>query len=79
MLDPDEAMKLAKESAATDWFRDAFGHLKAIAACKGTHAILKAAGIKPDRGVVPPEDVQAFLALAQTRQWAREPKIRTLA
>ena len=79
VLDPDEAMKLAKESAATDWFRDAFGHLKAIAACKGTHAILKAAGIKPDRGVVPPEDVNAFLALARTRQWAREPKIRTLA
>ena len=79
VLDPDEAMKLAKESAATDWFRDAFGHLKAIAACKGTHAILKAAGIKPDRGVVPPEDVQAFLALARTRQWTREPKVRTLA
>ena len=79
VLDPDEAMKLAKESAATDWFRDAFGHLKAIAACKGTHAILKAAGIKPDRGVVPPEEVNTFLALARTRQWAREPKIRTLA
>ncbi len=74
-----EAEKLAKDSAATDWFRDAFGHLKAIAACKGTHVILKAAGIKPDRGVVPPEEIDAFLTLARTRQWAREKTIRTLA
>ncbi len=74
-----EAEKLAKDSAATDWFRDAFGHLKAIAACKGTHVILKAAGIKPDRGVVSPEEIDAFLTLARTRQWAREKTIRTLA
>ncbi|GAA4785137.1 catalase [Lysobacter hankyongensis] len=79
VLDPAQAETLAKDSAATDWFRDAFGHLKAIAACKGTHIILKAAGIKPDAGVVPPEDVDAFLALARTRQWAREPKVRMLA
>ncbi len=79
VLDPAEAQKLAKDSAAIDWFRDAFGHLKAIAACKGTHAILNAAGIQPDAGVVPPEDIEAFLALARTRQWAREQTIRTLA
>ena len=79
VLSPAEAEKLAKDSAATDWFRDAFGHLKAIAACKGTHMILKAAGIKPDRGVVSPEEIDAFLTLARTRQWAREKTIRTLA
>ena len=79
VLSPAEAEKLAKDSAATDWFRDAFGHLKAIAACKGTHMILKAAGIKPDRGVVLPEEIDAFLTLARTRQWAREKTIRTLA
>ena len=79
VLIPAEAEKLAKDSAATDWFRDAFGHLKAIAACKGTHMILKAAGIKPDRGVVLPEEIDAFLTLARTRQWAREKTIRTLA
>ena len=39
---------LSRESAAVDWFRDAFGHLKAIAAGKGTQAILQAAGIQPD-------------------------------
>jgi catalase len=70
---------LSRESAAVDWFRDAFGHLKAIAAGKGTQAILQAAGIQPDAGVVDPADVQGFITAAQTRQWAREPKVRMLA
>ncbi len=74
-----EAEKLVHEAAAIDWFRDAFGHLKAIAACKGTHKILQAAGIVPDAGVVAPEDINAFIDLAKTRQWAREPGVRTLA
>ncbi|MBO8684977.1 catalase HPII, partial [Staphylococcus aureus] len=47
----ESGKKLAKDSAAQNWFRDAFGHLKAIAACKGTHAILEAGGVKPDAGV----------------------------
>jgi len=63
-----------------DWFRDAFGHLKAIAACNGTREhLFKAAGIAPDKGVVAPEDTAAFIKLAMTRQWAREPTLRTLA
>jgi catalase len=78
VLDPAEAAKLAKEAAAVDWFRDAFGHLKAIAACMGTQQILKAGGITPDAGVVDPKDVAKFIALAKTRQWAREPTLRTL-
>ena len=73
------AEKLVHEAAAVDWFRDAFGHLKAIAACKGTHKILEAAGIVPDVGVVAPEDINAFIELAKTRQWEREPGLRTLA
>ena len=80
VLTPEAAQVLAKEAAAVDWFRDAFGHLKAIAACGGTRKhILSAAGIKPDKGVVEPDDVAGFIALAKTRQWAREPKLRTLA
>ena len=71
--------QLAKEAVAQDWFRDAFGHLKAIAACKGTHAILKAGGVQPDEGVFDPEDVKAFIAGAKTRFWSREPKLRNLA
>lgn len=73
------AEALTRDSAAVDWFRDAFGHLKAIAACKGSQALLRAAGIEPDAGVVAPADVQGFIAAAQTRQWAREPGVRTLA
>ena len=71
--------QLSKEAAAVDWFRDAFGHLKAIAVGKGSQALLQAAGIEPDAGVVDTGDVQGFIAAAQTRQWAREPKVRTLA
>lgn len=79
VLSLDEAKKLAKESAVIDFFRDAFGHLKAIAACGGTRAhIFKAAGIKPDAGVVEPEDTAGFVAAAKVRQWAREPTLRTL-
>jgi len=80
VLHPDAAQALAKEAAAVDWFRDAFGHLKAIAACGGTRKhLLASAGIVPDKGVVEPADVAGFIALARTRQWAREPKLRTLA
>jgi catalase len=80
VLDPKAAAELANEGAAIDWFRDAFGHLKAIAACGGTRKyLLSAANIKPDAGVVEPTDVTAFIRLAKTRQWAREPKLRTMA
>ena len=80
VLTPEAAKALASEGAAVDWFRDAFGHLKAIAACGGTRKhLLAAAGIKPDAGVVEPEDVSGFVAAAKVRQWKREPKVRTLA
>ena len=79
VLTPDAAKMLATEAAALDWFRDAFGHLKAIAACGGTRAhILPAAGIEPDQGVVDTAEVDRFIKLAKTRQWAREPNVRTL-
>ena len=80
VLMPEEARKLAKDGAVIDFFRDAFGHLKAIAACGGTREhIFKAAGIKPDAGVAEPEDTAGFIAKAKTRQWDREPKLRKLA
>ncbi len=40
--------------------------------------ILEAGGITVDAGVVTPEQVDAFIALAKTRQWKREPKVRAL-
>jgi catalase len=78
VLDPAEALKLSREACAVDWFRDAFGHLKAIAACKGTQQILAAGGIAPDEFVVDPKDVAGFVERAKTRHWAREPAVRTL-
>ncbi|BBL24303.1 MULTISPECIES: catalase [Comamonas] len=75
----ESGKKLAKQAAAQNWFRDAFGHLKAIAACKGTHAILDAAGVKPDAGVVDPSDTKAFVKAAVSRIWEREPTLRSLA
>lgn len=80
VLAPEQAKTLAKDAAAVDWFRDAFGHLKAIAACGGTREyLLKAAGIKPDAAVVEPFEITEFISLAKTRAWAREPKLRSLA
>ena len=79
ILSPERGAKLAKEAAAVDWFRNAFGHLKAIAACKGSQPILQAGGIEKDAGVVDPSDIDAFLDAAKTRQWDREPKVRMLA
>ncbi|MGN7724659.1 catalase [Luteimonas sp. 22616] len=71
--------RLAGEAAAVDFVRDAFGHLKAIAADAGAQAVLKAGGVAKDAGVVDTGDAKAFVKAAMTRQWDREPKVRTLA
>jgi len=71
--------QLAKEAAAVDFVRDAFGHLKAIAADAGAQAVLKAAGIVQDAGIVAASDARKFIRAAKTRQWDREAKVRTLA
>ncbi|MBC7415278.1 MAG: catalase [Herminiimonas sp.] len=79
LLSADAAAKLVKEAAAVDFVRDAFGHLKAIAVDPGGQALLKAAGVEPDAGVVAAAKVEMFIAAAKTRQWARESRVRTLA
>ncbi|MFD0740193.1 catalase [Lysobacter koreensis] len=78
VLSDEAGKRLAKEAAAVDFVRDAFGHLKAIAADAGAQALLKAGGIGKDPGVVDAGDGKAFVKAAQTRQWEREPKLRTL-
>jgi catalase len=76
----DEGTKsLAKESAAIDFVRDAFGHLKAIAVDKGGRALLDIANVGQDAGIVDTDDKDAFIAAAKTRQWDREKSVRTLA
>jgi catalase len=76
----DEGVKaLSIESAAIDFVRDAFGHLKAIAVDKGGQALLKIANVGQDAGVLDANDKEAFIAAAKTRQWNREKFVRTLA
>ncbi len=73
------AKALTTEAAAIDFVRDAFGHLKAIAADRGGQALSKAANIGQDAGVVDASHVDAFIKAAKTRQWDREKSVRTLA
>jgi len=73
------AKALSMESAAIDFVRDAFGHLKAIAADGGGQALLRRANVGRDAGVVDTNDKDTFIAAAKTRQWDRENSVRTLA
>lgn len=71
--------KLAKESAAVDFVAFAWAHLKAIAHDAGAAPLLKAGNVGKDAGIVDAADTKGFIAAARTRQWAREPKVRTMA
>jgi catalase len=79
ILSDEGAKALMTEGAAIDFVRDAFGHLKAIAADNGAQALLKKANIGKDAGVVNANNEAAFIAAAKTRQWDREKSVRTLA
>ncbi|QQQ02779.1 catalase [Lysobacter enzymogenes] len=79
VLSDAAAGRLANEAAALDFVRDAFGHLKAFAVDAGGRALLRAAGIEADAGVVAAQRADAFVKLAKNRQWDREPTLRTLA
>ena len=79
ILSEEGAKALSTESAAVDFVRDAYGHLKAIAFDKGGEELLKAANIGRDAGIVDAHDSVGFIAAAKTRQWEREKSVRTLA
>jgi catalase len=79
ILSKEGAQALGSDSAAIDFVRDAFGHLKAIAIDAGGQALMQAAGLAPDEGVVSAKDSTLFITRAMTRCWAREPSIRALA
>ena len=79
ILSEEGAKALSLESAAVDFVRDAFGHLKAIAADEGAKSLLKAANIGKDGGVVSANEENAFITAAKTRQWNREKSVRVLA
>ncbi|KXS31116.1 MAG: catalase [Candidatus Gallionella acididurans] len=79
ILSEKGAKALSMESAAIDFVRDAFGHLKAIAIDQGGQTLLNSANVGQDAGVVDADDKDAFIAAAKTRQWEREKSVRTLA
>jgi catalase len=79
VLSAEAGAKLAGEACAVDFVRDAFGHLKAIAADAGAQPVLDKAGVAKDAGIVGADATAKFIAAAKTRQWAREPSVRTLA
>jgi catalase len=79
ILSDEGAKTLSMESAAIDFVRDAFGHLKAIAVDKGGRTLLRIANVGQDAGVVDTNDQAAFIAAAKIRQWDREKFVRTLS
>ncbi|MFN3671624.1 MAG: catalase [Bosea sp. (in: a-proteobacteria)] len=80
MLSAEGCAALLKEGAAIDFAKDAFGHLKAIGFSPEAKPLLDKAGVVADAGIVQlTAKAEAFLAPARTRQWQREPKVRTLA
>ncbi|MGJ4730517.1 catalase [Luteimonas sp. SDU101] len=79
LLSEAAGKKLGKESAAVDFVAFAWAHLKAIAHDAGAAPLLQAGNVGKDPGIVAAADPQGFIAAAKTRQWAREPELRTLA
>ena len=76
ILSDEGAERLAGESTAIDFIRDAFSHLKAIAVDQGGEKLLLQANVGKDRGVVNLSDMASFISAAKTRQWAREALVR---
>ena len=79
VLSEEGAGKLAGESAAIDFVRDAYGHLKAIAHDSGAAKLLQLAGVKADDGIMAASGAGDFVAAAGKRLWTREPSVRMLA
>lgn len=80
VLSADGCEQLLTEGAAVDFAKDAFGHLKAIGHTPEAQPLLDKAGVEADAGVVDLSNgAGAFIKPAATRQWDREPKVRTLA
>ena len=78
-LSAEGASLLSTEGAAVAWVHDAFQHLKVIGATGEAKALLDAAGVVPDAGVLVGGDAETFLtAAAAGRIWDREPNVRTV-
>ncbi|MEO5714918.1 MAG: catalase [Luteolibacter sp.] len=83
LLVSDKAVaELVEEAAAVNWVRDAFGHLKVIGHVPAAQALLDAASVAADDGVIPISDSKnaaAYIAAAKSgRRWEREPTLRSI-
>lgn len=76
VLMPDAVAKLLRDSAAVQWFSDAYVHCKTIAYCEGTKKLLEKANVEYDAGVIPNSK---FPKSGIARHWDREVKVRDLA
>ncbi len=72
ILSEQSSKNLEKNMAATEFVRDAYNHLKAIAFDAGSKSLLDKAGIKKDAGIVATTKLKEFLTAAKIRQWSRE-------
>ena len=78
-LSQEGAKLLSTEAAAVAWVHDAFAHLKVIGATADSQALLDAAGVVPDAGVLVGGSDAAYLdAAAKGRVYDREPSVRTV-
>lgn len=77
VLSAEAAQELSKDSAAVDFVRDAYGHLKAIGLSEGAAHLLEKAGLEKDQAVT--DLGESFLKAASGRFYEREPKVRNLA
>jgi catalase len=74
VVSAEAAQKLAQESAAVDFVRDAYGHLKAIGCDDQAAALLHKAGIEIDEGIT--DLGSQFIQAAAIRFFTREPRVR---
>ncbi len=80
VLSKDGCAQLLNDGAALDFVLNAFGHLKAIGHTADAKPLLDKAGVIADPGVIQfAGNIADFVAAARTRQWGREPGVRTLA
>ena len=78
-LSESGAKMLSTEAAAVAWVHDAFAHLKVIGASPTSQALLDAAGVVPDPGILVGPEATGFLAMAaKGRIYDREPSVKTV-
>ncbi len=76
LVSADGCATLMRQAAAKNFVADGFAHLKAIAHTPEAQPLLDLMHVLPDAGVMDAGDLEAFLAAAKVRQWAREATVR---